>query len=169
MNRDFGNFSRLVLFASARRFACCSISASVLQEEARSSTSNSDMETRSLEGKLAEAPSAAAGKEVPFGVSEVRLSARHWLATFIILGLVALLTPRVWKRIESFNTGPDYRIPYELSKDYWLYARRLGEAAKPGKIMVLGDSVVWGEYVLPNGTLSHFLNQQAGQPERFIN
>ena len=34
---------------------------------------------------------------------------------------------------------------------------------------MLGDSVVWGEYVLPDGTLSHFLNQEAGQPDRFVN
>ena len=106
---------------------------------------------------------------MPFGVNEVRLSARHWFATFVIVGLVALLTPGVWKRLERFDTGLDYRLPYELSKDYWLYERRLDQVAKPGQIIVLGDSVVWGEYVLPNGTLSHFLNQQAGQPDRFIN
>ena len=28
---------------------------------------------------------------------------------------------------------------------------------------MLGDSVVWGEYVLPDGTLSHFLNQRSGR------
>jgi hypothetical protein len=108
-------------------------------------------------------------KEVPFGVNEVRLNGRQWFVAFVILGLVALLTPRVWKHVERFETGPDYRIPYDLSKDYWLYQRRLDQAVKPGAIFVLGDSVVWGEYVLPNGTLSHFLNQQAGQPDRFIN
>ena len=31
----------------------------------------------------------------------------------------------VWKHIERFDTGPDYRIPYALSSDYWLYQRRL--------------------------------------------
>jgi len=34
---------------------------------------------------------------------------------------------------------------------------------------VLGDSVVWGEYVRPDGTLSHFLNEQSGQPGKFVN
>jgi hypothetical protein len=127
------------------------------------------METPSLAAKPPVVPPAPAGKEVPFGVNEVRLSARQWLVTFVILALVALLTPRVWKRIQRFDAGPDYRMPYELSKDYWLYEQRLDQVAKPGAIVVLGDSVVWGEYVLPNGTLSHFLNQQAGQPDRFIN
>ena len=34
---------------------------------------------------------------------------------------------------------------------------------------MLGDSVVWGEYVLPDGTWSHFLNAQSGQTNRFVN
>ena len=29
--------------------------------------------------------------------------------------------------------------------------------------------MVWGEYVLPNGTLSHFLNQASGETNRFVN
>ncbi len=112
---------------------------------------------------------APAAKEPAFGVNEMRLNARQWLAALGIVGLALFLTPRVWEKIERFETGPDYRIPYSLSKDYWLYARRMGEVARPGKVVLLGDSVVWGEYVLPDGTLSHFLNQQAGATDRFIN
>ena len=54
---------------------------------------------------------------VPFGVNEVRLSPGQWFATFVIVGLVTLLTPRLWELLERFDTGVDYRIPYELSKD----------------------------------------------------
>src|ERR1039457_3193117 len=169
MNQGSGSFSRAVSSVSAAQYAWCFTCACVLLGEARSSTSNSDMETPSLAAKPPVVPPAPAGKEVPFGVNEVRLSARQWLVTFVILALVALLRPRVWKRIQRFDTGPDYRIPYELSKDYWLYEQRLDQVAKPGAVIVLGDSVVWGEYVLPNGTLSHFLNQQRDQPDRFIN
>ncbi|MCL5098166.1 MAG: hypothetical protein M1608_11695 [Candidatus Omnitrophica bacterium] len=79
------------------------------------------------------------------------------------------LLPPVWERIETFSPGPDYRVPYELSSDYWLYARRLSQVRDPARIIVLGDSVVWGEYVLPDGTLSHFLNQEAGQTNSYIN
>ena len=107
--------------------------------------------------------------EVPFGVNEVRLNGRQWLATGLIVGLVALLTPRLWPRLERFDPGPDYRLPYELSKDYWLYGRRLQQLTDPTQIIVLGDSVVWGEYVAPDGTLSHDLNQQAGATNQFIN
>ena len=106
---------------------------------------------------------------VPFGVNEVRLNARQWLIAVVIIVLAALLIPRVWQKIERFDTGPDYRIPYDLSKDYWLYARRLRQVAAPGKVIVLGDSVIWGEYVLSEGTLSHFLNQAAGTSDRFVN
>lgn len=74
----------------------------------------------------------------------------------------------VVEKAERFETGPDYRIPYTLSKDYWLYERRLQELPATNAVL-LGDSVVWGEYVLPDGTLSHFLNQAAGQPDAFVN
>ncbi len=105
--------------------------------------------------------------DAPF-VNEVRLNARHWVVVFGLVLLVATLTPPLWKKLERFETGPDYRIPYALSKDYWLYQRRL-ERIAPTNIVVLGDSVVWGEYVLPDGTLSHFLNREASATNLFVN
>lgn len=113
-------------------------------------------------------PTSAEIPEVPF-VNEMRLGPRHWLAVVGLLFLVAAGTPRLWKRIEKFETGPDYRIPYSLSKDYWLYQRRLQKIDDPSAIFVLGDSVVWGEYVAPDGTLSHFLNAGLGGGTRFVN
>ena len=101
-------------------------------------------------------------------VNEMRLTGRQWLLVGGIVLAFALLAPRVWKAAERFDTGPDYRLPYALSKDYWLYERRLGEIPAKSAV-VIGDSVVWGEYVLPDGTLSHFLNQEAGQPDAFVN
>ena len=105
--------------------------------------------------------------DAPF-VNEMRLNLRHWVLAFVIVLLVATLTPPLWKKLERFDTGPDYRIPYALSKDYWLYQRRL-ERIAPTNIVVLGDSVMWGEYVLPDGTLSHFLNREAGATNLFVN
>ncbi len=105
--------------------------------------------------------------DVPF-VNEVRLNARNWVIAIALIVAILWLTPRVWKKVERFESGPDYRIPYSLSRDYWLYQRRL-EGVPPDKIVLLGDSVIWGEYVLPNGTLSHFLNEKAGSGERFVN
>jgi hypothetical protein len=115
-------------------------------------------------------PTAAApGADVPFGVNEVRLGPRQWLAACALVALVVLLAPRLWETVERFDTAPDYRVPYALSKDYWLYERRLRQDAHADSVVLLGDSVVWGEYVNPDGTLSHFLNQETGARTRFIN
>ncbi len=105
--------------------------------------------------------------DTPF-VNEVRLNARQWTMAFGILAVVMFLTPALWKKLELLQTGPDYRIPYALSKDYWLYQRSLQQTAATNMV-VLGDSVVWGEYVMRNGTLSHFLNEQSSQPGKFVN
>lgn len=101
-------------------------------------------------------------------VNEMRLTERQWLLVGGIVLAFMLFAPRVWQAAERFDTGPDYRLPYALSKDYWLYERRLGELPVNTTVLI-GDSVVWGEYVQPDGTLSHFLNQEAGQPNAFVN
>src|SRR3954471_12555094 len=101
-------------------------------------------------------------------VNEMRLSGRLWLLVAAIVLAFIALAPWTWKKVERFDTGPDYRIPYSLSKDYWLYERRLQELPATGAVL-LGDSVIWGEYVLPDGTLSHFLSAEAGQPGAFSN
>ena len=87
------------------------------------------------------------GSHVPFGVNEMRLNWRHWAAVVLLLVVAVVAIPRVWTRLERFETGPDYRIPYELSKDYWLFQRRLNQVNERTKIFVLGDSVVWGDSV----------------------
>lgn len=111
--------------------------------------------------------------EVSFGANEVRLNGRHWLATVVIVLIVVMGVPRLWERIERFEVGRDYRIPYALSSDYWLYKRRM-DGIEPQAIPVLGDSVVWGEYVRADGTLTHYLNRESeqvsgGKPVRFAN
>jgi len=127
------------------------------------------METLPPPAKPAVTTPNAAGKEIPFGVNEMRLNARQWGAALLIGGLVLLSTPWLWGRLERFEAGPDYRVPYQLSKDYWLYSQRLSQLTGHHQVIVLGDSVVWGEYVAPDGTLSHFLNQEARASNRFVN
>ncbi|HOY59305.1 MAG TPA: hypothetical protein PK640_14375 [Verrucomicrobiota bacterium] len=114
-------------------------------------------------------PPTTAGAETPFGANEMRLTARDWFFSLGLVLLITFVTPRVWPKIERFDTGSDYRIPYELSNDYWLYGRRLRQVTDSNRVLVLGDSVVWGEYVLPDGTLSHFLNRELGETNRFVN
>jgi len=99
----------------------------------------------------------------------LRLGAAQWSIVGAIVLLFAIVAPLAWERIERFAPGADYRLPYRLSEDYWLYDRFMRHVAGPGRIVLLGDSVVWGEYVLPNGTLSHFLNRATGGRERFVN
>src|SRR5437867_8773549 len=101
-------------------------------------------------------------------VNEARLSARQWIVALGILTIVMLLTPLLWEKLERFEQGPDYRVPYGLSKDYWLYERSLQQTAATD-VIVLGDSVVWGEYVRRDGTLSHFLNEESGRRGKFVN
>ncbi|MCP5520099.1 MAG: hypothetical protein H7A46_00960 [Verrucomicrobiales bacterium] len=124
------------------------------------------MERRSPSPTPPPAPVLVAGE--PRFVNAMRLSLRQWTLVASFLAAVLLATPWVWQRIERFDTGLDYRIPYALSKDYWLYERRLHRIT-PSQIAVVGDSVVWGEYVRPDGTLSHFLNEQSETPGRFLN
>ncbi len=104
-----------------------------------------------------------------FGVNEMRLSLRQWIVAAGIVLVFMALAPRIWTHLERFNTGSDYRIPYPLSSDYWLYQRRADSIDLDKTIPVIGDSVVWGEYVLKDGTLSHYLSQESGQPGRFAN
>ena len=113
-------------------------------------------------------PRAPSGATVDFAANDVRLSWRGWLvAGAIVLAALAAL-PHVWARVERIADEPDYRLPYELSGDYWLYARLCRRAAAADRIAVVGDSVVWGHYVPSGATLSHYLNEQAGS-ERFAN
>ncbi|MCU0914350.1 MAG: hypothetical protein MUC88_07305 [Planctomycetes bacterium] len=98
----------------------------------------------------------------------LRLTGRQWLLVgAVLLGLVGL-GPVLWQRVEAFEPGPDYRMPYELSSDYWLYGRYSRQLCRELKVLVVGDSVVWGHYVPPEETLTHHLNELVGV-ERFAN
>ncbi len=106
-----------------------------------------------------------------FGASDLRLTPVQWLVALLILVPLLGGAPWLWTHLERFDTGPNYRLPYDLSRDYWLYQRRLRQTVAPTDVLLMGDSVIWGEYVLRNGTLSSFLNseQQPGGRFHFIN
>ena len=93
----------------------------------------------------------------------VQLSARQWLCTLGLSLGFAWLLPVAWTGFEAFEPVPHYRVPYELSNDYWLYERWLGQLP-PDAIPVVGDSVVWSEYTAHDGTLSRFLGEATGTP-----
>ena len=100
------------------------------------------------------------------GLCAFRLSMRQWcLVGLIAVSFVACISS-VWKRLERIDRGPDYRVPYALSNDYWLYQWHQEQAqALPTPVFVVGDSVIWGEFVRPDGTLSQFLNRETNNRE----
>ena len=100
-----------------------------------------------------------------FSSNAVRLSLGEWAIALALLVAVVLSLPWIVQRRQTFKPSADYRHPYQCGEDYWLYARYSRYAHSHYPIAVIGDSVVWGHYVEPEGTLTHFLNQEAGQED----
>lgn len=107
-------------------------------------------------------------QETRFSSNAIRLSVWEWLIVAGIILVLAAALPPVWRNLEGFYPPVDYRIPYDLSEDYWLFKRYCRSENSSGKTMVIGDSVIWGHYVERDQTLSHYLNGLAGG-ERFVN
>ncbi len=105
---------------------------------------------------------------VPFGSNAIRLTGRQWLAAVAIVLVCLVVVPGIWARMERFERGPDERMPYQLGNDYWLYSQACRIEAARDRTLVVGDSVVWGQYVAKDQTLGHYLNALAGE-ERFAN
>jgi hypothetical protein len=93
--------------------------------------------------------------------NNILLSLREWLVALVIFVVIVIATPILWRHSEKPKPSfPDYRVPYLLSNDYWVYDHHVRQMATE-TIPIVGDSVVWGEYVSRDGTLSHFLSEQA--------
>ena len=103
-----------------------------------------------------------------FSSNSIRLSWKNWLAVMSILTLTLYLLPNLWYSLEEFSPSPDYRLPYILSDDYWMFKRWSKYASSRYPAIIIGDSVIWGQYVTMEQTLSHHLNEQAGE-EIFAN
>jgi len=102
-------------------------------------------------------------KKVPFGSNCVRLSGYEWLLVGIVVSALFCFGPALWERLEKFEPQPDYRLPSELSNDYWLFNRYCRWACSRYETLVIGDSVIRGDYVDKNNTLSHYLNEIVGR------
>ena len=103
-----------------------------------------------------------------YGSNAIRLTLREWLICGLLICGATAAVPPLWRQVERFSTSPDYRVPYALSDDYWTYREMVHESIKKEQILLIGDSVVWGEYVTPSATLSQALNQHAART-RFAN
>jgi hypothetical protein len=100
--------------------------------------------------------------------NDIRLTGWQWIGIGFFTVSLILFGPSVWERIEKFDVETDYRMPYDLSADYWLYDRYSKLAATQYDTLLIGDSVIWGQYVTREQTLSHHLNTRAGK-QRFAN
>jgi len=103
--------------------------------------------------------------EITFSSNGVRLSLREWFIVGVVISAVFYFGPKLWQRIEKFEPEHDYRVPYELGNDYWLYHRYCRWAGLRYEALVIGDSVIWGHYVSRHNTLSHYLNEIAGRAQ----
>ncbi len=103
-----------------------------------------------------------------FGSHAVRLDARDWRLVGIVVAVVLLLAPWVAKRLEGFDPQGAYRVPYAFSEDYWLFERWAQQSVASADVLIVGDSVVWGEYVRPDETLPASLDA-ATTDRRFAN
>ncbi len=115
-----------------------------------------------------EQTTTGAGSETQFSSNAIRLSVRDWVIAASIVLTIMILTPAVWKHLEPFDPPTDFRVPYDSSDDYWVYQRLVNRTIRDERILVIGDSVVWGEYVDPRHTLVHNLNELNGET-RFAN
>ena len=96
-----------------------------------------------------------------FGSNMLRLTPAQWACTLVLSTVLLGLAPSLWFQAEGLDSSNDYRIPYEVSKDYALYEQHLKVSASDSNaVFLVGDSVVWGEYVRKEGTLSHFLGER---------
>lgn len=99
----------------------------------------------------------------PAGSNAIRLSGWEWIVAAVLCLAMFYFGPVLWGRLGELDTGPDYRLPYKLGSDYWLYSRLCSRVCSKYEVVLLGDSVIWGHYVPKDGTLSHYLNENAGR------
>lgn len=102
-------------------------------------------------------------RQFEFGSNPMRLSWGHWVAVVAVLAPVLFGLSAMWRWIEPFEPRPDYRLPYEFSQDYWQCGRWFRSAAGTDAVLVVGDSVVWGEYAGVGETLTGRLNALSGK------
>ena len=98
-----------------------------------------------------------------FSSNTIRLSWKNWVTIICIFILIFSFVSPFWSVIEKFNPSPSYRLPYLLSSDYWMFRQWSKSASSNYPALIVGDSVVWGQYVRKDRTLSHFLNEAAGE------
>jgi len=92
---------------------------------------------------------------------------------YIIIAASAFLlfitaAPRTFTLIDDNEFTGNYRIPYPMGENYYLFSHYSSSLSKTEKILFLGDSVIWGHYADTGNTLTAQLNRLHGN-DRFAN
>jgi hypothetical protein len=100
-----------------------------------------------------------------FAMTCRRLRGREALVVVTLVGLFWIFAPSVARRWASIDFPADYRTPYEVSEDYWRYREFVRSVVRQDQILMVGDSVIWGEYVPADQALSAALNRELSVPK----
>lgn len=98
------------------------------------------------------------------------LTLREWAITGILFVVLCTVIYIGWFRWEKFEPGKNYRPRCwaERMSDYWSHFRWSKYAQKHNKVFLIGDSVIWGQEVDYDKTISAYLNRYYGK-EIFAN
>ena len=93
------------------------------------------------------------------------LSLREWIVTALLLVGLGTSFYFGWYWWEKFEPGVDFRVTCwaERMSDYWTYARWCRYTRTRYKVFLMGDSVIWGQEVRNDETISHYLNEHYGE------
>lgn len=97
-----------------------------------------------------------------FSSNAMRLRGREWAALFALFLVLFFSLPRLWYRWQKIEPPSNFRLPHEMSNDYYMVRRWKEIAQEQYDVLLLGDSVVWGHYTERDGTLSAHLNDIYG-------
>jgi hypothetical protein len=97
-----------------------------------------------------------------YSSNSIRLSWREWAVALLVLLAALYLLPAACPAVGVEFSRPDYRLPTELSSDYWMFREWAQYSHTNYRAAVLGDSVMWGQYARSDDTLTHHLNSLVG-------
>ncbi len=97
--------------------------------------------------------------------NSVILSPMEWGITVLLFVGICAVCYLGWFRWERFESGDDYRplCWAEKMNNYWSHYRWARYASTRYKVAMIGDSVIWGQEVDNNQTITHYLNERYGE------
>jgi hypothetical protein len=93
---------------------------------------------------------------------------RYIELSFAMLLFAAVIVPVMFPLTDTALFTGNYRMPYSMGYDYFLYNRYSEQVASMDVIPVLGDSVIWGHYTDAEHSLTANLNR-AYNLKKFMN